>query len=239
MKNERLDNFIQKALAWMDREKKSKARPEDFRKDCLSEETLCDYLGNRLTPSDKEKAEKHLSFCSNCRRVLTTVVDLESSEFVKSREKVKLTMEEFSEGLKISLKWIGDHLTLKDTNAKSFPFWNALNPVLVRGDQQHEMPSLPPFSKTFKEFKIIVRVREEEKGRCELECQISPLAKLKVRSRVRAELLQAERIIFSYPLEKDSFKFNGIEPGKYEIRIRKNNNILAHIAINVSTEDEE
>jgi hypothetical protein len=149
---------------------------------------------------------------------------------------MKAKVEEASESLKISLRWIQDHLGLKDTNAQSFPFWSALNPVLVRGEKQAGTP-LPPFSKTFKEFKIIVRVREEEEGRCEIKCQISPLSKEAINPRIRADLLQAERIVSSYPLRDDSFLFKGIEPGRYEIKIREGERQLANLSIDVSHED--
>lgn len=237
MNKKGIDHLIKCALSWIENQKKTKERVEDIKKGCPAEEALSEYIENHLNANEKEKVEKHLALCSDCRAVVENIVKLRDEEPIRSESLIKAKIGEVSESLKISLNWIQGHLGLKDTNAQSLPFWSALNPVLVRGENQSGTLGLPPFSKVFKEFKIFVRIKEEEEGKCEIKCQISSLSKQAISPRIRADLVQAERTLSSYPLQDDSFLFQGIEPGKYEIKIREDERQLAHLSIDVSRED--
>lgn len=246
MKDKKFDSLMRQAFTWMEKQKKTKVEKQGSqREECLSEEIMCDYMKSRLSLTELDKVEEHLSVCSQCRRLLTTIVQLEKTEEVESSTLIKDKIGVAAEGLKICLGWIQGHLKVIETNAEASPFWNALQPVLVRGasgkhdDLQRTFPSIPPFAKTIKEYKVVVQVGKEEKGKCEVRCQISPLAKKSMGLSIRVDLLQAERTLSSYPLEDDAVLFNGIEPGKYKIKIREADRELAFVTLDISGEDME
>ena len=239
MKDKKFDNLMRQAFSWMEKQKETKIKREDYRRECLSEETICDYLQSCLSASELDKVENHLSLCYQCRRLVSTVVHLEKREKAEADSIIKEKIGAAAESLKICLTWIQGHLKLTETNAESSPFWNVLQPALVRGDFQQDSPSLPPFSKTFKEYKVVVQVGEEEKGKCEVRCRLSPLANKSLGPGIRVDLLQAERTLSSYPLENDTVLFNGIEPGEYKMRIREADRELALLALDILREDRE
>jgi len=163
MKDKKFDNLMRQSFAWMEKQKETKVQKEGSQRECLSEETVCDYLGSKLSDTELERVEKHLSLCPKCRRLVTTVVELEKGEKEEAVSAIKAKIGAVAETLKISLAWIQGHLSIKETNSESFPFWNVLQPVLARGDTQHKddlqqtSPTLPSFSKTFQGHKIVVR----------------------------------------------------------------------------------
>jgi len=74
-------------------------------------------------------------------------------------------------------------------------------------------------------------------GKCEIRCQIFPLVDQRLGSRIRVDLLQAERTLSSYPLENDTVVLSGIEPGEYEIKIREADCLLALLSVNVANRE--
>lgn len=230
MKDKDFYNLIRQAFSRIEGKK---------REECLSEETVCDYLESQLSASELNKAENHLSLCSRCRKLVTTLIKLQNTKEAESIGTIKAKIDTVTETLKISLAWIRGHLKVKETNAEGLPFWNALQPALVRGDHKQTVPSLPPFSKTFKEYKVVVQAGEEEKGKCEIRCRISSLTKKCLSSRIRVDLIQAQRTLCSYPLENDMVLFSGIEPGDYKIKIREGDRALALLSLDIYSEDME
>ena len=85
MKDKDLGKWIHDAFACMEKGKKKDKSPKGPEAgECLSEETISDYLSLRLPDSEKEQAEAHLSLCPNCRQLLTTSIKVEALEQMES-----------------------------------------------------------------------------------------------------------------------------------------------------------
>ncbi len=246
MNEEYFNNIIRQVLAHMKKKKMSKAQKEYERQDCLSEETICDYLKHTLSFKERDRVEGHLSVCPFCRKLIICEMDsghLEepSGEWTKERLREKVTtrlgeiMTTVAEPLKISLAWIEGHLKLKGTNADYLPFWEGLKPVLVRGGSKKKEILIPPIYKNFKDYKVKVRVIEEKEGRCQIRCHVSPLSEKKEVSKIKVELMEEERLICAYPLKDDEAVFKGISLGKYTIKIREGESPEAKLFIEIKS----
>ena len=246
MKEEDFDDLIHQAFARAEKQKMSKIQEKNGRKDCLSDETICYYVESFLSDTEREKVEEHLFDCPFCLESIIDVVkseELEKVEISKEREKAKSriktktgvgeVIDTVKKPLKISLAWIEGHLTLKETNAKFIPYWNDLKPVLVRGDSNKKALSLPPFLKTYGDYKVKVRVIEEEEGNCAIQLKVFPMSEKKEGARIKVELMKAGRIHRSFLLEKDGLLFQGISPGDYMINIRDGEHLMADISIKI------
>ncbi len=244
MNEEYFNNIIRQVLAHMKKKKMSKAQKEYERQDCLSEETICDYLKHNLSVKESDRVEGHLSHCPFCRKLIISEMDsghLEepTEEWAKKGLREKVTpklgeiMTTIAEPLKISLAWIEDHLKLKGTNADYLPFWEGLKPALVRGGSKKKEILIPPIHKKFKNYKVKVKVIEEKEGRCQIGCHVSPLSEKKEVSKIKVELIEEERLICAYPLKNAEAVFKGISPGKYTINIREGESLEAELFIEI------
>lgn len=246
MKKENFENIIFQALARAEKQRAGKIDKMARRKDCLSDETICYYVESLLSNAEREKAEEHLFECPFCLESVIDVVkskeleQLETSEAIEKKEsniKAQAGLGEVIDGvikpLKICLAWVGEHLTLKETEAEYIPFWNDLKPVLVRGGSNKKALSLPTFSKTYGNYKVKVRVTEEAERRCGIQLKVFLLSEKKEGVRIKAELLKEGRILRSFFLEKDSIQFQGILPGDYMINIWDGKRFIADIAIKI------
>ena len=213
---------------------------------CLSDETISLYLESLLSDAERDRVQEHLFNCHFCLQLVIDVVKseaLEQQEISKVRERTVSertaktgfgkVMDAVINPLQISLAWVGGHLTLTETDAEFIPFWNELRPVLVRGGSNKKTLSLPPFSKTFEDYKVKVRVMEEEAGKCAIQCEVVPLSEKKERSRIKFELMKAGRMLRSFLLENDSLLFQGISSGEYTINIRDEEQLIGDISIKI------
>jgi hypothetical protein len=224
MEEKKFDKLMKDAFAWMeaqrgeDKDLKGEVKAEG----CPSEETISDYLASRLPAAEKNTAEEHFSHCSECRRLLVTLV--------KVGDEGKESLKEI---LAISLAWIKDRLILLETNADPLPFQNNPVPVLARGSSsQPETCSLSSFSKTIRNYRVTAHVEGDE-GICELHLEVSPPAGQRLGSRIKVDLVQADRVFRSYPLEEGTVLIGGISPGEYEIRVREGENLIAPLLLNI------
>lgn len=257
MKEKDLDKWLHDAFARMEGEKReTRSQKDPEAGECLSEETISDYLSSSLPESEKKQAEHHLSLCPHCRHVLTTSMKVEALEQAESaiREKHaelskalgKKIMEGISaitETLNISLAWAKGNLNLKETNADSFlsfPLKDVLRPIPVRGgNHPSEKTELPPITKMGKDYKIIIHIRKEGEKSCELDCRSIPTAQEKKGAKIKAYLIQGDRILNSYPFEHDRVRLHGVIPGEYSMVIRGEEEVIAVISLKIETGDGE
>jgi hypothetical protein len=203
-------------------------------------------LESLLSEDERERVQEHLFDCPFCLESVIDVVKseaLEKTEISKGMEKTESKIKAKAgfgdvkdaviKPLRISLAWIGGHLTLKETDAEFIPFWNDLKPILVRGGSDKKTLSLPPFSKTCGDFKVMVRVIEEEEGRCAIQFRIFPLSEKKEGTKIKVELVKAGRMLRSFLLENDTLLFQGISPGEYLIHIRDGEHLVGDISIKI------
>lgn len=246
MKEENFDDLIYQAFAREEKQRMGKGHDRDSRQGCLSDETISHYLESLLSDAERDRVQEHLFNCPFC---LQLVIDVVKSEALEQQEMSKVWERMESERtaktgfgkvmgavinpLQISLAWVGGHLTLKETDAEFIPFWNELRPVLVRGGSNKKTLSLPPFSKTFEDYKVKVRVMEEEEGKCAIQCEVVPLAEKKEPSRIKFELMKAGRMLRSFLLENDSLLFQGISTGEYTINIRDEEQLIGDISVKI------
>ncbi|MGA1842473.1 MAG: hypothetical protein ACMUIU_17805 [bacterium] len=240
MKNENFDDLIRQVLSLIEDERKKGYKEEEEGSECISAKTICDLLGSRLSDTERNRVEHHLSLCLFCRKLVNTVFELEKPGEKEITDKIKEKISAFAESLKISLAWVQGHLKLIETDADYLPCWDALKPVLLRDDTEKEIPSLPRFHKSFNEYKVYVQVIEEDKGNCEIQCQILPLSEKYGLSGITVDLLQGERILFSCPVQedKDTIIFHAVRTGEYKIRIRKADRQIALLSMNIKKESE-
>ena len=103
----------------------------------------------------------------------------------------------------------------------------------MRGGSNKKALSLPPFSKTYGDYKVKVRVIEEEEGKCAIQLKVFPLSEKMEGARIKAELMKAGRIHRSFLLKNDTLLFQGILPGKYVINIRDGKRLMADISLKI------
>ena len=244
MNEEYLNNIIRQVLAHLKKKKMIKAQKENERRDCLSEENICDYMNHNLSAKETDRVEGHLSQCPFCRKLIISEMDsvqLEEplEEWAKKgfREKAAPKLGKFmatvTEPLKISLSWIDGRIKLKGTNADYLPFWEGLKPILVRGGSKKNDILIPSIYKTFKNYKVTVKVIEEKERTCQIICRVSPLSERKGLSKIKAELMEEERLLCAYPLKKNEAVFKGISSGKYTINIREGESLEAELRIDI------
>ena len=246
MKEENFDELIYQAFARQEKQKKGKGHDRDNLKECLSDETISHYLESLLSDAERDRVQEHLLNCPFCLQLVMDIVKseaLEQQEISKVRERMESelkakkgfgrVMGAVIKPLQISLAWVEGHLTLKETDGEFIPFWNELRPVLVRGGSNQKALSLPPFSKTYREYKVKVRVIEEEEGKCAIQCEVVPLSEKKEGSRIKFELMKAGRVLRSFLLENDSLLFQGISAGEYIINIRDGEQLIGDISIKI------
>lgn len=246
MKKENFDDLIYQAFARDEKQKTGKVHEQDHSQDCLSDETICLYLESLLSDAERDRVQEHLCECSFCLESVIDVVKaeaLEKTEISQEREetesriKAKAGFGEVTEAiikpLQISLAWIGGHLILKETDAEFIPFWNDLKPILVRGGSDKKTLSLPPFSKTCGDFKVMVCIIKEEEGKCAIQFRVFPLSEKKEGVRIKVELVKEGRMLRSFLLENDTLLFQGISPGEYLIHIRDGEHLLGDISIKI------
>jgi len=246
MKEKNFDDMIYQAFARGEKKRGDTGHDRDSRQECLSDETISHYLESLLPDAERDRVQEHLLKCTSCLHLVIDVVKseaLEQEEISKVRERMEpaLTatkgfgkvLEGVIKPLRISLAWVGGHLTLTKTDAECIPFWNDLRPVLVRGGSNKKTLSLPPFSKTYEDYKVKVRVMEEEEGKCAIQCEVFPLSEKKEGARIRVELMKAGRMLRSSPLENDPLQFQGIPAGEYMINIRDDEQSIGDISIKI------
>jgi len=247
MKEGDFDDIIYRAFARAEKQRLSKRHERDGGKDCLSDETICYYLESLLSDAEREKVEEHLFDCPFCLEAVIDVCkseELERAEILREMEKKESkikaktalgeVMDAVIKPLKISLAWVGGHLTVKETDAEFIPFWNDLKPVLVRGGSNKKALSIPPFSKTYGDYKVKARILEEEEGKCAVQLKVFPLSEKREGARIKAELWKADRIQRSFPLVNDAILFQGISCGDYIIKIWESGHLIAEIAIKIN-----
>ncbi|MGA1796326.1 MAG: zf-HC2 domain-containing protein [bacterium] len=246
MKDDDFDDLMYQAFA---REEKPGMDPGQDRKDrheCLSDETISLYLESLLSDAERDRVQEHLFSCPFCLELVIDVVESEALERQEiSRVRGRMELEHTAKTgladvigavikpLRISLAWVGGHLTIKETDAECIPFWNELRPVLVRGGSNKKALSLPPFSKSFEDYMVKVRIMEEEEGKCAIQCEVVPLSETKERGRIKVELMKAGRMLRSFLLEDDSLQFQGISKGEYAINIRDDNQLIGDISVQI------
>ena len=259
IKDENFDQLMRNAFSHRGEEScKGKDQEKYGGEVCLSEETIADYLVSRLPSPERERAEEHFFLCQACRKLLTVLVKVKGLEKGESNShevqshlnemeerEILACTKSVSEILKISLAWVQGHLKLKETNMDSLLiFPNNLKPIMVRGDLRQPETKLPPLSRIVHGYKIIAQVekemelgreREKEK-RCALRCEISPLVGKQLGPRIKVDLLQADRILCSYPLKDDMVHLQGIAPGEYEMRIRQGEHLIALLSLDIEDE---
>ncbi|MGA1841521.1 MAG: zf-HC2 domain-containing protein [bacterium] len=246
MKEENFDDLMYQAFAKEEKQRTGTDHDRDDRKGCLSDEQISHYLESLLSDAERDRVQEHLFDCPFCLQLVIDVVKseaLEQREISKARERMesvlpaKTGLDEIKDAvikpLKISLAWIGGQLRLKETDAMFMPFWNELRPVLVRGGSPKKALSLPPFSKTFEDYKVRIRVMEEEEGKCTIQCEIFPLTETKERPRIKVELMKSGRMLRSFLLENDSLMFQGIPPGEYILNIRDEGRSIGDVSIEI------
>lgn len=246
MKEENFDDLMYQAFARGEKQRMEKDHDRNSRQGCLSDEQISHYLDSILPDAERDRVQEHLFDCPFCLQLVIDVVKseaLEKQEISRARERMesahpaKTVLGEIKEAvmkpLKISLAWVGGHLRLKETDAMFMPFWNELRPVLVRGGSPKKALSLPPFSKAFEDYKVRIRVMEEEEGKCAIQCEIVSLTETKERPRIKVELMKSDRMLRSFLLENDSVLFQGIPPGEYIINIRDEGRLIGNVSIRI------
>lgn len=246
MKDDDFDDLMHQAFAREERPGKAAGQGRDGGQGCLSDETISLYLESLLSDAERDRVQEHLFSCPFCLQLVIDVVEseaLERQEISRVREGMESkhtartglgeVMGAVIKPLRISLAWVGGHLTLKETDAECIPFWKELRPVLVRGGSDKKALSLPPFSKSFDDYTVKVRVMEEEEGKCAIQCEVVPLSEKKERGRIKIDLMKAGRLIRSFLLEDDSLQFQGIPNGDYVINIRDDSQPIADISLKI------
>jgi hypothetical protein len=246
MKDKNFDDLMYQAFAREEKKRMGTDHDRHSRQQCLSDETISLYLESLLSDAERDRVEEHLFNCALCLQLVIDVVKseaLEQKEISKIRERTVSertaktglgeVMDTVIKPLKISLAWVGGHLTLRETDAQFISFWNELRPVLVRGGSNKKALSLPPFSKTFEDYRVKVRVMEEGVGKCDIQCEIIPLSEKKDRPRIKVELMKTGRMLRSFLLENDSLLFQGISTGEYMINIRDGKHLIGDIFIKI------
>ena len=231
MKNKDIETLVREFFTRMKKTGVNQAGIDKL--ECISAESICDYLEDQLSTAEKKKVEKHLSLCFFCRKMVTRLATSESPSKKGVRERIKSKVEKGVEKVKISIGWIKGHLVLKDTDADYLPFWNELKPVLVRSGSQKKPPSLPSFFKTFEHFEVRVQIIEEEGNKCEIQCRIFPLSEGKKGTNILVDLVEEGRILYSFPLEENTVIFHGVLPGDYNIEIKEKDQLLGELSISI------
>lgn len=244
MKDEDFKNLMRQTFTRIEKQKMSKGNEEDRSQDCLSEETICNYVDSNLSEAELDKVEGHLFHCPSCLEFVIDIIKvkelahkeipgkLENTE-LRIKERLIQVIKTFSKLVSISLAWVEGHLTLKDTNATYLPCGKELKPLLSRDVSNKEVPSLPFFSKTFEDYKIDLWIIEEEEEKCGIQCKVFPVSEKKQGTSIKVELVKAEKTLRSFLLENDTFILQGISPGEYNIYISDGKHLIANISIDI------
>ncbi|MGA1841153.1 MAG: zf-HC2 domain-containing protein [bacterium] len=253
MKDKDLGKWLHDAFTRMEEKKrKTKFQKDPEAGECLSEEAISDYLSSSLPESEKEQAEHHLSLCPHCRHILTTSMKVEALEQAESATREKHAelskalgkkiiegISAITETLNISLAWARGNLIMTETNADSFlsfPLKDVLRPIPVRGGSHpSEKTELPSITKMGKDYKIIINIRKEGEKSCELDCRSIPTEHEKKGAKIKAYLIQDDRILNSYPFEQDRVRLHGIIPGQYSMVIRGEEEVIAVISLKIES----
>lgn len=115
-----------------------------MKRQCLDEETILDFLGNRLAASVRERIETHLCVCAECRERLSLAAELihgDGDEDVAAPEAVTQrtvdavnALSECGPGWRQRLKgWGARIFPPKDENAVEAPFGAGQYAMALRG----------------------------------------------------------------------------------------------------------
>lgn len=223
MNRKQLKDLIKQAFLNIELKYKEKKERAEGVKECLSEEKLSEYLESRLTQSERDLVEKHLSVCSSCKELLIIAVEAEEAEKEEAKREIKNTRKanflKYVEPIKIDLAWIGEHLKLINTNADYIPFWDTFKLSLLRSTSKDTITSIPILSKTYKDYILSVQLIEQKEEKCNILCQISSLSEIKPEIKIKADLMQEDLIISSYTFQKGTVVFSNITPGEYKIKV--------------------
>ncbi len=220
MKDKEFGNILRFVFNRIEEKKKAGIQPEGMRQECPSEETIFLYLESGLNKKERGLIEKHLSMCRFCKNIIDIAGEYEVTEKESKylKEYIKGKIQTFIEPIKISLAWVEGHLRLLETDADYIPFWNSIKPVVLRDDSEGIASLVPPLSKSTKEYTVSLEIIEKEDKTCDIHCHILPLAKKKIKGKIRADICEADRFS-SYPFKENQVIIPNISPGHYDIKI--------------------
>ena len=201
---------------------------------CPSEFELASLLDGVLSPDDELKVATHLARCEKCRELVGMIIEMEeevagrlpekAANFAKSIFKPTTTQRVRASLSKIINPQVG----------KS----PALSPALaVRGAGKVMVEGAPSHQSEFGPYRAEVEVERMARGQFQVLVSVMDAQSGKSAKGLRASLCNQSRELESLVFGEGRAIFENVSAGEYLVRMSKNGDNLAGIAISIKETD--
>lgn len=209
---------------------------------CPGEETLADYLGNRLPAAAQQALEQHLCRCDTCLEAVIAGAALPEEEGPEPITAIPCSalQKELSrigaEGTRpLPALWTRLAAVCRSlvNSLTEIIFFKQPEAVHVRGTKRIISPNLVVIEKTFKEIQLEIEIEKTGERTANIKVRaISPDAGARVDG-VRVNILKDSREIASFITAGGEALFENITFGEYTITVQHGEKRLGHLLLAV------
>ena len=211
-------------------------------KQCPGEETLADYLGNRLPAAAQQALEQHLCQCGTCLEAIIACAalpeeqDQESIAAIPGRATQKVLSPIGAEGTGLlPALWTRIAAVCRSlvNSLTEIIFFKQPEAVHVRGNRRAISPNLVVIEKTFEEIQLEIEIEKTGERTANIKVRtISPDAGARVDG-ARINILKDSREIASFITAGGEALFENITFGEYTITVQHGEKRLGHLLLAV------
>jgi len=212
---------------------------------CLSLKTIAAFFDDALTAEEHQAFASHITSCDACAELfkehLGMVKTIETEPEVEvPPEVMERAQELFRKAIRenfltIILKVTDQALKLLETTGDIL-IGKRLIPLPVLRSQSKEEPSSPvTIVKDFKQVSVQVTIEKELRAGACISVKVAEKAHPKKEPDFRVTLVKDTRELHSLLTERNQATFEEVSPGRYEIVIGEEANILARIRLVVES----
>lgn len=199
---------------------------------CLSEETLADFIEGRLDPEQRRNVERHLSACDDCLEMLTLSMgvvrggDTGRTEPVpeavtRSALRTALDCQEKNRSaIAAKIRRLKHRAISRVADVVSPLFFGAPVPAPIRGTRQQITKDLVRLQKTFLEIDTEIEIEKTTEDRAHVRVRLA--GDFLQEKGVRVALERDDREVFSQLLGARFTLFENVSFGRYRMRFTQN-----------------